>query len=177
MSDDAIDCTLDGRAVLQAAGVRASKVTDADLAKAERLWWETGHDEPFADQPKNVREWAAVLSRLVDVNAPEETYRCRTCLDEGYTRHTPETIVSQITGKRLKARGATIARFCEACDAGMAVESGYWADHLKPRRGERTNLDAVKARYQERLRMHANGITLRDRVDRLLKRKDVEEAS
>jgi hypothetical protein len=100
----------------------------------------------------------------------ERTYACPRCLDEGFTHHRPAMVVSQHSGKRIPAGGAMTARFC-SCRLGLAIESGFWADRLRPKKGERTAGDEVKARFLERQRSHPDGYELRSRVERLLKQE------
>lgn len=100
--------------------------------------------------------------------AEDPTYACPFgCLDSGYTLHRPVEVVSQDSGRRIPAAGCTVARFCH-CAKGMAVESGFWAEKLRPKKGEKTANHEIKARWLERQRRHPDGLGLRSRVEKLL---------
>ena len=95
----------------------------------------------------------------------EPTYACHVCQDHGFTSRE-----ALIRGDRC-----SLSRYCEGtpaapCRIGMASESGYWADKLKPF-GVRHVGDAAKARFLERTRIHIHGNELQAMVMRLLQKK------
>ena len=98
----------------------------------------------------------------------EPTYRCHICQDHGFK------------SREVMVRGdrCSMASFCEGtspapCPIGMASETGYWVEKLKPH-GARHVGDAAKARLLERTRIHVHGNELQTRVMRLLEKKSKE---
>lgn len=101
------------------------------------------------------------------------TFRCATCLDTGFIsgpcsgRHR-----RRLSSGLMTCGGCTVSWFC-TCEAGEAMESGYWLDRIYPFHGPRRRMSEHGHReFEEYERQDAfRASRMKERVNQLLDRK------